>query len=188
MDRGVLAIASTARGLIIGGDFREIDGEAIRAVARHDPVGGWVDVEGSPSARVGALLPRLGSVWMGGDFLGTADGSSEGVIVWHPSLATGVDGPITPRVSGVESVFPNPFNPQTTVRLAISRAGTASVEIFDVRGRRVRTLLDGAVEAGRHDLVWNGTDDHGRTVSSGVYFVRAVHPDGVDRHRVSLVK
>lgn len=188
MDRGVLAIASTARGLIIGGDFREIDGEAIRAVARHDPVGGWVDVEGSPSARVGALLPRLGSVWMGGDFLGTADGSSEGVIVWHPILATGVDGPITPRVSGVESVFPNPFNPQTTVRLAMARAGAATVQVFDVRGRRVRTLLDGAVEAGRHDLVWDGTDDAGRAVSSGVYFVRAVHRDGVDRHRVSLVK
>ena len=96
--------------------------------------------------------------------------------------------PGLPAVSKIESVFPNPFNPQTTVRLAMARAGAATVQVFDPRGRRVRTLVEGRVEAGLHDLVWDGIDDAGRPVSSGVYFVRAVHPDGVDRHRVSLVK
>ncbi len=121
-------------------------------------------------------------------FRGTASMSFD-LRTSNAQVATSVpDTPGLPAVSKVESVFPNPFNPQTTVRLAMARAGAATVQVFDPRGRRVRTLVEGRLEAGRHDLVWDGTDDAGRAVSSGVYFVRAVHRDGVDRHRISLVK
>lgn len=98
------------------------------------------------------------------------------------------DQALLPSVTQLESVFPNPFNPQTTARLAMSQAGRAMVAVYDVQGRRVRTLVDGHLAAGRHDLRWTGDDDSGRRVSSGVYFVRAVHPAGVDRMRVALVK
>jgi hypothetical protein len=187
MDRSVLAIASTARGLIIGGDFREIDGESIRAVARHDAVDGWVDVEGSPSARVGALLPRLGSVWMGGDFLGTADGSSEGVIVWHPILATDVDGPVTPQDFHVEAI-PNPFNPRTEIRFDLPRAGRVVVDVFDVAGRHVRRLLDDVRTADTHRAVWNGRDADGHGVASGVYHVVVRGADVRSYAKLTLVR
>ena len=62
------------------------------------------------------------------------------------------------------------------------------MKVYDVQGRLVRTLVDGNLAAGRHELRWNGVDDTGRAVPSGVYVVRAVHPDGMDRQRISLVK
>jgi len=93
-----------------------------------------------------------------------------------------------PSVSGIEGIYPNPFNPQTTIRLAMKQSGTASVKVYDVQGRLVRTLVEGEMGAGRHDLRWTGVDNAGRSVPSGVYFVRAVHPDGVDQQRMSLVK
>lgn len=93
-----------------------------------------------------------------------------------------------PSVSKIEGIYPNPFNPQTTIRLAMKQSGSASVKVYDVQGRLVRTLVEGELSAGRHDLSWTGVDNAGRSVPSGVYFVRAVHPDGVDQQRMSLVK
>ena len=93
-----------------------------------------------------------------------------------------------PSATKIEGVYPNPFNPQTTIRLAMKQSGQASVKIYDVQGRLVRTLVEGGLSAGRHDLRWTGVDNTGRSVPSGVYFVRAVHPDGVDQQRMSLVK
>ena len=67
---------------------------------------------------------------------------------------------------------PSPFVESTALRFDLASAGTAHLEIFDVRGRHVRTLVDGRLEAGQHTPVWDGRDDTGRTVAAGVYFVR----------------
>jgi flagellar hook assembly protein FlgD len=57
------------------------------------------------------------------------------------------------------------------VAFDLPAAGPASLEIFDVTGRRIRALVDGPLPAGSHALTWNGRDDHGSDVASGVYFV-----------------
>lgn len=68
---------------------------------------------------------------------------------------------------------PNPFNPATEINFAVPNdAGTVRLEVFDVRGTKVRTLVDQALPAGRHTSVWNGRTDEGRQVASGVYFYR----------------
>lgn len=68
---------------------------------------------------------------------------------------------------------PNPFNPRTELRLDLARGGPVTVVIHDVRGRQVRTLLDGeARDAGASALSWDGLDDHGRSLSSGLYVAR----------------
>ena len=67
---------------------------------------------------------------------------------------------------------PNPFGWRTTLRFDLPRAGQTRLEIFDVTGRRVRMLVDGAMEPGWYTPVWDGRDTLGRPVSSGVYFVR----------------
>jgi len=105
-----------------------------------------------------------------------------------PTLVSVPEEGELPDVTRIESVYPNPFNPQTTVRLAMSRPGRASVKVYNLQGRLVRTLVDADLAAGRHELPWSGLDNAGRSVPSGVYFVRAVHPDGIDRQRMSLVK
>ncbi len=67
---------------------------------------------------------------------------------------------------------PNPFNPETEVRFELAAPSTVSISIFDAAGRLVRTLVDESRTAGVHVLRWNGRDDAGQPVSSGVYFYR----------------
>jgi flagellar hook assembly protein FlgD len=69
-------------------------------------------------------------------------------------------------------VAPNPFNPQTTFHFELARPGRAVLEIFDLAGRRVRTLVSADLPAGAHALRWNGTDDSGRALASGGYLGR----------------
>lgn len=77
----------------------------------------------------------------------------------------------------LEQNYPNPFsangtfsNPSTTIRFALPEAAEASLKIYDLAGQLVQTLVDGVVEAGRHQVIWDGTNQHGELVASGVYF------------------
>lgn len=70
------------------------------------------------------------------------------------------------------TLAPNPFNPQTHVMFSLAQPGRVRVSVYDVAGRRVAVVADGMFDAGSQDVLWTGTDDAGRAVSSGVYFVR----------------
>lgn len=86
------------------------------------------------------------------------------------------------------SAYPNPFNPESTIVFDLPNSGAAKVEIFDVRGRKVRTLFSGILTAGSHTVQWEGSDDSGASVASGVYFVR-LGSRGIDAtRRIVLVK
>jgi hypothetical protein len=67
---------------------------------------------------------------------------------------------------------PNPFNPQTTLRFTLPRTEAVELAIYDLAGRRVRTLLRGDLPAGAAALTWDGSDDDGRSQPSGVYVAR----------------
>jgi len=67
---------------------------------------------------------------------------------------------------------PNPFNPSTTIRFEIASRGRAILRVYDVRGALVRTLFDETREAGPGSMMWDGHDDRGVVVTSGVYFYR----------------
>jgi len=84
---------------------------------------------------------------------------------------------------------PNPFNPNTTLRIDLAREGVVSLDIVDARGRRVRSLMRaGRVAAGEHRVVWDGRDDRGQRVASGVYEAR-LHADGsIWTRRLTLLK
>ena len=68
--------------------------------------------------------------------------------------------------------YPNPFNPQTTIQYHLQRPGDARISIFDLQGRLVRTLVEGARDAGPHSVIWNGTNDRGQSVPAGTYVYR----------------
>ena len=76
---------------------------------------------------------------------------------------------IAPPLALYQNV-PNPFNPRTTIGFSLPRSEQVRIDIYDLVGRLVRRLVDRPMEAGRHQIVWNGWDDRGRTVASGVYF------------------
>jgi flagellar hook capping protein FlgD len=69
----------------------------------------------------------------------------------------------------LEQNYPNPFNPSTRIPFSLGKAGPVLLRIFDVRGAHVATLYDGNLNEGRHSLEWNGRDDHGQPVASGMY-------------------
>ncbi|MFH1844353.1 MAG: FG-GAP-like repeat-containing protein [bacterium] len=83
---------------------------------------------------------------------------------------------------------PNPFNPATTIQFDLLEAATVSLAIFDLRGRRVRTLVSEPRGAGRHLVTWDGRSDGGRRVATGVYCVRLVTPSGADQRKITLVE
>lgn len=69
-------------------------------------------------------------------------------------------------------VTPNPFNPSTTIEFSIFQSSPANLCVFNNRGQKVKTLLEGDIERGQHRVVWNGRDENNRSVASGVYFIR----------------
>jgi hypothetical protein len=78
----------------------------------------------------------------------------------------------------LEQNQPNPFNPQTSIRFYLPARGSVALHVFDVRGALVRRLATGTFDAGSHTVVWDGTDQAGRPVASGVYVYRLTS----DRH------
>ena len=97
-----------------------------------------------------------------------------------------VDVPDAPATNTVRTV-PNPFNPLTEIRFTMTGAGSATVEIIDPRGRRVRTL-SAELPAGPASLRWDGTDQHGRAVPSGTYLLRVATPTAAAIGRCQLVR
>ncbi|UCE17257.1 MAG: DJ-1/PfpI family protein [Gemmatimonadota bacterium] len=75
-----------------------------------------------------------------------------------------------PAVYYLSQNYPNPFNPETTISFSISQASHVQLAIYNITGERVRKLVDVEKTAGYHSVIWNGTDERGQEVSSGVYF------------------
>jgi len=86
------------------------------------------------------------------------------------------------------SAAPNPFNPTTTISFSVPASGHVELLIFDLAGRRVKTLVSGSVDAGSHTASWHGRDDKGRQVASGVYLYQLRAGDFVETKRMVLVK
>jgi len=84
--------------------------------------------------------------------------------------------------------YPNPFNPYTTIRYTIGNVENVVINVYNVRGQRVRTLLNEQREPGHHSVIWNGTDDSGRALSSGIYFYRIVAGENTATRRMLLMK
>lgn len=88
----------------------------------------------------------------------------------------------------LSSSYPNPFNPRTTLRFDLPVGGRIHLEVFDVAGRLIRTLLDADLPAGSHQAVWDGKDERGTGVASGSYFARLSADGRVETVRMGLVR
>jgi hypothetical protein len=73
----------------------------------------------------------------------------------------------------IEGNYPNPFNPSTTISFSLPASSSVSLSVYNLKGQLVRTLLSNTdLSSGKHSVIWDGLDNHGRSVSSGVYFCR----------------
>jgi hypothetical protein len=93
-----------------------------------------------------------------------------------------------PTTYGLSQNYPNPFNPETTIRYQIPAAGHVRMVIYNMMGQAARHLVDGNRPAGVHQAVWNGLDDHGNSLGSGVYLVRMEAGSFMSMRKVMLMK
>ncbi len=104
-------------------------------------------------------------------------------------LEVGVEQDVSmPTTFNLSQNYPNPFNNSTNIGFSLSREGQASLTIYDLLGRKVKQLQSGNLPAGEHQFTWNGTDESGSGVTSGVYFYRLESNDGVITRRMVLLK
>jgi FlgD Ig-like domain len=167
---------------LAGGDFapaasasRVVDDIGVyvwRSNEMRDDVQAWLD---APASNFGWMLvgeepgpqtaKRFDSVQR------ITPASRPALTVYYRPAPTGVAG--APSIGArLLPVFPNPFNPATTIRFELDRAARVRLSIYDVGGNEVRVLVERAMDAGAHDVAWNGIDFNGRPAASGVYFVR----------------
>lgn len=113
-----------------------------------------------------------------GDYLGR-------IVIYNYPVSNNdiIQGP----VSQIKA-YPNPFNPTVTIAFDTPVAMECNVDIYNVRGQKVNTIHKGTLSSGNHKLLWNGTDLHGRSVASGVYFARIKTPNSVKSIKMLLMK
>lgn len=111
--------------------------------------------------------------------------------VYYVYTISGVEAvggvPVGTRAA-IRRVYPNPFNPSTTVEFSVPSQGPVSVRVFDLQGRQVSTLADKSLPAGVYRVKWDGRDQGGRNVSSGVYFAMIESGGGRQAARLILLK
>jgi hypothetical protein len=104
-----------------------------------------------------------------------------------PSTLVAVEPGELSQITRLLGAYPNPFSPSTTISFELSRTMPVTVEVFDVTGRKVRTLRDGVLGAARHAVTWTGVNDAGQRVTPGVYFCRLVAGNVVQTTKMSLL-
>lgn len=120
-------------------------------------------------------------------------------------LESGGNGPVAASMSGVvgrtlgpavarvyhnrlEQNFPNPFNPSTTIAFSLKDAANVDLTIYDVAGRRVRNLVDERRDRGVYQITWDGQNDSGSRVASGVYFYKMIAGSFTDTKKLTILK
>ena len=130
-----------------------------------------------------------GTPWVGGNWV-------DHLCVTAPTGRTiilpsgGNAAPAVPVLTALKANYPNPFNPATTFSFSLERDARVELAVFDVRGRKVRTVVDAPLAAGDYDsYMWDGRDDQGRLATSGTYFYRLTTDDGyVQSRKMTLLK
>jgi hypothetical protein len=140
-------------------------------------------VEASADLPTTSLPMGEGTLWLRGrDTAGNWGPAAGFRVLANGDGVTGVDD--GPRVDFMAAPAPNPFRGSATIRFGLARAGAVQLELFDLAGRRVRTLASGMRVAGVHAAAWDGRGDDGQPAGAGVYFVRLVTPAGTFRSRL----
>ena len=131
----------------------------------------------------------------------TAVGQSEGTGYietggfwsWSPwGEAVGVEEEVVPGLVpdrfALSQNYPNPFNPRTHICYQLPRAGQVTLTVYNVMGQAVCCLVDGSQAAGEHEVTWDGLDDAGRAVASGIYFYQLTAGQFVETKKMLLLK
>jgi len=115
-----------------------------------------------------------------------SDVNTEGKITQHTSLSIKLN--TLPELTEMQNAFPNPFNPETRIGYKLAKSGRVNIVVYDMLGRKVRTLVDSRQTAGSYNIFWNGKDEKGTRAATGSYLVVLKTADGTKTQKVSIVK
>jgi hypothetical protein len=97
------------------------------------------------------------------------------------------DSPV-PLVTALHQNYPNPFNPDTNISFILGSDMPVILDVFNIKGQKVKRLCDRELPRGQHSIQWNGRDANNRPVASGMYFYRLSSPEGVQTRKMMLMK
>ena len=100
------------------------------------------------------------------------DNSKDASDRWTAGLKVDENSVSLPSAFNLKHNYPNPFNPTTTIAFELDRDGRGQLDIFDINGKLIKTLMQGVMLAGQHTVQWDATGMNGQIVSSGVYFYK----------------
>jgi len=95
---------------------------------------------------------------------------------------------VAPTTYKLHQNYPNPFNPETTIKFELPKPGMVRIVIYNILGQEVRTLVNSEHKAGYHMLKWDGADNSGRSVASGMYIYRIIATDYVQAKKMLLIR
>jgi hypothetical protein len=104
------------------------------------------------------------------------------------NTTTNSDIPVSDYTTAMKQNYPNPFNPDTRIDFSLKEDASVVLEVFNIKGQRVTTLVNEDLPAGNHSVVWRGTNSENRSVASGIYFYRLVSPEKTITKKMLLVK
>lgn len=84
--------------------------------------------------------------------------------------------------------YPNPFNPITSIRFSLAQSGNVKLEVFNVLGQKVKTLVNNKLNIGQYEVKWDGRSDSGNLTGSGIYFYRLVAGDNIKTRKMIFLK
>ena len=103
-------------------------------------------------------------------------------------IPTSANDPIIPAEISLYQNYPNPFNPSTTISFDVAHTSSfVNLEIFNMKGQKLKQLVNGQLSAGQHQIIWNGTDRNGNKVTSGIYLYK-LHSESPDGGRYTSIK
>ena len=102
---------------------------------------------------------------------------------------TEADDPLIPTHTSLLGNYPNPFNPQTTISFSVSESSSfVTLDIYNVKGQQVRTLVNEQLTSGFYSYIWDGKNNAGRSVTSGIYFYKMQNSDYTRTRKMILLK
>ncbi len=136
-------------------------------------------------AKAGQLAPWVRRMWPYGEkYIKEFNLAPEALVRFYESTQVSIDE----AKSHPPEAWPNPFNLETTIKYKVAKEGRVKLQIFSTTGQLINTLIDDEHRVGEFSMKWDGTNDNGEIVSSGMYFVRVNTPSYVGTTPITLVK
>ncbi len=169
-------ISNTGQGILAG--QITLNQESVFSVSINDnPASSQINYSLDPAQSIEVTLyfnPIANDEYSDNILITSNDPQQEQLVITVNGTGSGVsnDNNNIPQITELQGNYPNPFNPETAIKYAVKKDGDVSLKIFNLKGQLVKTLVNQQVKAGYHRIVWDGKDNFGTDVATGIYLYR----------------